>query len=36
MQASSEKFLGDVISAHKKKAMVIGESQCEKKLAGKI
>ena len=36
MQASSEKFLGDVISAHKKKAMLIGKSQCEKKLAGEI
>ena len=36
MQASSEKFLDEVISAHKKKAVIIGQSQCEKKLAGKI
>ena len=36
MQASSEKFLDEVISAHRKKAAIIGQSQCEKKLAGNI
>lgn len=36
MQASSEQFLGEVISAHKKRAMLIGKSQCEKKIAGEI
>eukprot|EP00585_Thalassiosira_rotula_P016194 CAMPEP_0196168696 /NCGR_PEP_ID=MMETSP0911-20130528/3383_1 /TAXON_ID=49265 /ORGANISM="Thalassiosira rotula, Strain GSO102" /LENGTH=67 /DNA_ID=CAMNT_0041434743 /DNA_START=95 /DNA_END=298 /DNA_ORIENTATION=+ len=36
MQASTEDYLGKVISAHKKKAIFLGDSQCEKKLAGKI
>ena len=37
MQASSDKFLNDVISAHKKASLMgMGESQCQRKLAGKI
>jgi hypothetical protein len=37
MQASSAKFLSKVMTAHKSKGMfMVGESQCERKLAGKI
>ncbi len=36
MQASSEEYLGKVTVAHKKKAIFLGASQCEKVLAGKI
>jgi len=37
MQASSAKFLSEVMTAHKSKGMfMLSESQCERKLAGKI
>mmetsp|Transcript_38812 Transcript_38812/g.93369 ORF Transcript_38812/g.93369 Transcript_38812/m.93369 type:complete len:83 (+) Transcript_38812:260-508(+) len=35
MQASSDDFLVVVVTAHKKTAF-LGQSQCQKKLAGKI
>ena len=36
MFASTNKFLNEVISAHKKKFAMFGKSQCEKKIAGLI
>jgi hypothetical protein len=36
VQASTEDYLYEVIAAHKKKPLILGQSQCDKKIAGLI